>query len=126
MNCGQAAEHTVHMLYECTLTQGVIDHVARMINQGMENEIDLTSDVVLFHVKPEGISNELQKDLTDILLIVKHVIYRLRFRENLNVMPVVKAVIIEVILELEKFDRISDSTLQEYIDILRQQIRWFY
>ena len=126
VNCGQAAEHTVHMLYECTLTQGVIDHVARMINQGMENEIDLTSDVVLFHVKPEGISNELQKDLTDILLIVKHVIYRLRFRENLNVMPVVKAVIIEVILELEKFDRISDSTLQEYIDILRQQIRWFY
>ena len=70
--------------------------------------------------------DELQKDLTDILLIVKHVIYRLRFRENLNVMPVVKAVIIEVILELEKFDRISDSTLQEYIDILRQQIRWFY
>ena len=124
VNCGQAAEHIVHMMFECQLMQGVLQKISMMINREEANNFDLSCDVVLFHVKPEGISDEKQKDLTDILMIVKHVIYRIRFRENVNVFPTTKAVIIDIIMEMEKFDRICESDMQKYIWDLRDQINW--
>ena len=124
VNCRQAAEHIVHMMFECPLMQEVLQKISRMINRGEENNVDLSCDVVLFHVKPEGISDGKQRDLIDILMIVKHVIYRIRFRENVNVFPTTKAVIIDIILEMEKFDRICESDMQQYIWDLRGQINW--
>ena len=122
VNCRQAAEHIVHMMFECPLMQEVLQKISRMINRGEENNVDLSCDVVLFHVKPEGISDGKQRDLIDILMIVKHVIYRIRFRENVNVFPTTKAVVIDIILEMEKFDRICESDMQQYIWDLRGQI----
>ena len=49
---------------------------------------------------------------------------RARFRENVTVFPAVKAIIIDIIIELERFDRICESDLTEYILDLRYQIIW--
>ena len=124
VNCGQAAEHIVHMMFECPLMQGVLQKISSMISREEDTNVDLTCDVVLFHVKPEVISDEKQRDLTDILLIVKHVVYRVRFRENVTAFPTVKAIIIDIIIELERFNRICESDLTEYILDLRHQINW--
>ena len=124
VNCGQAAEHIVHIMFECPLMQGVLQKISSMISREEDTNVDLTCDAVLFHVKPEVISDEKQRDLTDILLIVKHVVYRVRFRENVTAFPTVKAIIIDIIIELERFNRICESDLTEYILDLRHQINW--
>ena len=112
------------MMFECPLMQGVLQKISSMISREEDTNVDLTCDAVLFHVKPEVISDEKQRDLTDILLIVKHVVYRVRFRENVTAFPTVKAIIIDIIIELERFNRICESDLTEYILDLRHQINW--
>ena len=51
-------------------------------------------------------------------------VHRARFRENVTVFPAVKAIIIDIIIELERFNRICESDLTEYILDLRHQINW--
>ena len=44
----------------------------------------------------------LATDLTDIIMITKHVLYRLRFRENVQRFPSLKLVTINIAMELDK------------------------
>ena len=124
VNCLMGPEHTAHLMFDCVLAQGVLRNISRMINLYTEIDVNLTRDVVLFHVKPGEITNELQRDLTDILMIVKHVLYRSRFDEEIVRLPTAKGMTIIVISELTKFERISEAPIQGYIDDLRRIINW--
>ena len=62
VNCWQAAERIVHMMFECPLMQGVLQKISSMISREEDTNVDLTCDVVLFHVKPKEILNEKQKE----------------------------------------------------------------
>ena len=56
-------------------------------------------------------------------MIFKHVIYKLRFEEIQN-LPTAKGTTIALILELERFEKISESPVQGYINELRRIINW--
>ena len=124
VNCLMAPEHTAHLMYDCVIAQGVLRNISQMINQYTAVDVRLTRDVVLFHVKPGEITESLQRDLTDILMIFKHVLYRSRFDQEIVNLPTAKGMTITVILELTKFERISEAPINDYITDLRRIINW--
>jgi hypothetical protein len=64
--------------------------------------IVLTEDNILFNHPPLGIGAALTNDIIDIIMLVKHVLYRLKFRTNLQLLPTTRLVIITAAMDLEK------------------------
>jgi hypothetical protein len=64
--------------------------------------IILTEDNILFNHPPPGIGAALTKDIIDIIMLVKHVLYRLKFRTNLQLLPTTRLVTITAAMDLEK------------------------
>ena len=130
LNCFQHPEHTVHLMFTCNVAQGSLQAIKDAVNSLLEDEIDMTSDLVLFHKVPATVPPNQRRDIIDLLLIFKHIIYRTRFRENQNRRPTVKLIIISIILEMEKLVLIKNRQCQTadnlicYIQELRNSINW--
>ena len=67
----------------------------------MNDEIDKTSDLVLFHRMPATVQPQRRQDIIDLLLIFKHVIYGTRFRQNQNRQPTKKLITISITSKYE-------------------------
>ena len=130
LNCGLEAEHTVHLMVTCQFARGVIAVLSNVINENREEEVQLNSDKILFHVKGENVNEEEERDIDDILLIYKYMIYKTRFRENLERMPTVRFGVVTIILELIKYVNFkkvegkSSHRIESYIKSLRKEINW--
>ena len=83
LNCGNAPEHTKHLFFECELIRGIMGKVEVAINESFVN-IPLTINMMMFHSYDAEISKEDRRDIDDLLMIVKHCVYRVRFRENMQ------------------------------------------
>ena len=56
----------------------------------------------MFQQLPHSLNQLLAKDLTEISMIVKYVLFRLRFRENIQGFPTLRLVTINDAMELHK------------------------
>ena len=56
----------------------------------------------MFNYPPPGTRDAIKADIIDIIMLVKYVLYRLKFRANLLILPTVRLVAITVALDLEK------------------------
>ena len=99
LNCLQHPGHTTHLMVTCVVAQGSLQLIKNAVNSLLDDEIDMTCDLVLYHKVPATVSRYQRQDIIDLLLTFKHVIYRIRFREIQNREPTVKLVIISIILE---------------------------
>ena len=130
LNCELEPEHAAHMLFQCNLATGVLQKLATCINHVTDDDIDLTLDAVLFHHFPNCRDKQVKSTLIDVMMITKHVLYRLRFRENIDRHPTVKLVIITVIIEIQKYILLKtrngdDTEMLKSINLkLRQEINW--
>ena len=82
LNCGMAPEHTKHLFYECNLMVNVFEKLATAINEECGLDINITMNMVMFHAYDLDITEGQRQDIDDLLMIVKHCVYRARFREN--------------------------------------------
>ena len=71
------------------------------------NNYVINSDNVMFNYPPDATS-QLQEDVIDIIMIMKHVLYRLKFRENRNVFPSPRMATVIAALELEKIIKVQN------------------
>ena len=107
-NCGLSPERTIHLLYQCPLAQQVwtylIDeiNVLASLNNPTHSPIQLTSDLVLFNHTPNNLQDQIAIDLLQIVMTVKHLIYRFKFRENLKRFPTVRLSLLTAALDLDK------------------------
>ena len=130
VNCGLLSEHTVHMLHQCTLATGVLQKLKVSLDNAMDSDIILSVDAVLFHHLPDNLTRKEKNDIVDTLMIYKHVIYRLRFRENTARYPTTKLVLISMILELQKLISLKNKNGEETDSLemvnlkLKQEINW--
>ena len=130
INCGQFSEHTVHMMHQCTLATGSLQKLKAGIDSSMDTDINLSVDVVLFHHLPDNLTRKQKTDIVDTLMIYKHVIYRLRVRENTARYPTTKLVLISMILELQKLISLKNKNGEETDSLemvnlkLKQEINW--
>ena len=98
LNCLQHPWHTTHLMVTYMGGSTGLPSAHQGRSQCFD-EIDTTCDLVLFHKVPATVSHYQLQDIIDLLLIFKHVTYRIRFREIQNREPTVKLVIISLILE---------------------------
>lgn len=123
-NCGLAPERTIHLLFECTLAQQIWSHILSEFNDlaSLSNPthtpVTLSSDLVLFNHPPRGLAESLACDLTQLVMVFKHLIYRFKFRENLNRFPTLRLALLTAALDLDKIAMVRqrnglDTTLIE-------------
>ena len=62
----------------------------------------LSRDNIMFNFPPSGIGDSQKYDIVDIVMIVKHAIYRLKFRENIAALPSIRLLMVIVSIDLEK------------------------
>ena len=133
LNCLAEAEHTIHMMFQCNLAHNVLEKIKVVINSDRSDDtedIEITSDLVLFHKMPNGTSTQERADLIDVFMIYKHIIYRTRFRENIQNIPTSKLIIISMILELQKLSVLknkngeSSESIIRLTYLFRREINW--
>ena len=130
VNCGQQPEHTIHMMHQCNLATGVLQKLEASLGDSLDDDVPLTSDAVLFHHLPNSLNKHEKKNVIDILMIYKHTIYKLRFRENIARYPTIKLVLISIILELNKLISLKNKNGEatdtlELVNLkLKQEINW--
>ena len=71
--------------------------------------IVLTMDNVLFNHPPPMTPETVKFDLIDIIMLVKHVLYRLKFRDNLLVLPTLRLVTVITVVDLERAVLVRNS-----------------
>ena len=59
-------------------------------------------DNVMFNFPPQSLRGEERRDFMDVVMLVKHVLYRLKFRHDPNSIPSARRVLIIIGLDLEK------------------------
>ena len=90
--------------------------------------IGIGYDQAMFNHPPDGLNDQERRDLVDIIMVTKHVLYRLKFRENMNRVPSTRLVTTITCIELEKASVVRDflgkasSTFTSFIGMLKEQV----
>ena len=90
--------------------------------------IEIGYDQAMFNHPPDGLNDQEKRDLVDILMVTKHVLYRLKFRENMNRVPSTRLVTTIMCIELEKASTVRDFlgkaslTFTRFIEMLKEQV----
>ena len=72
----------------------------------------------------------LKCEINDVLLVTKHIVYRVRFRENVDRFPTIRMMVLTLIIELQKLvpakRRVNKRTcgLVDIIKPLRIEMNW--
>ena len=140
MNCRDGTEVTRHLMYQCPVAKQAWDAVYRAINQagteamrGNERQpypIRHNIYQILLYKLPTGIETTQRRDIYDIITATKHILYKLRFRDDPDRIPNTRRLTILIIDDLElmatlKQKNLSKTTiLCETIYALRESIGW--
>ena len=107
-NCGQLPEHTIHLMFECTLAQRIWNTVTNEFNSLLAEElhdaqpITLTRNSVMFNHPQPYLTSAHNKDLLHIVMTAKHRIYQFKFRENQERHPSLRLALLSVALDVDK------------------------
>ena len=134
-NCGTAPERTVHLFYDCPLAKDMWRMIFAVTNTifsrgAVITQIDGSLDQVFFHSLPDNLPKSIEIDINDIIMIMKHILYRLRFRERFDTYPTLRTTAIILVIEIEKLIEIrrrkgnSHNTLSNIINELKRRIEF--
>ena len=117
-NCLEDSEEdTAHLMFDCPVTKELLEWVYRSINQAGSEEspgpqspypLIMNKYQVLFHKIPRQVSRAHMRDIDDILMIVKHVLYRMRMREDSDRRPTRRGVAMRFLIEYEKHIKVME------------------
>ena len=115
-------ENTKHLLYDCTLAKEVltfvtnsINDIAQLVEGANPNSVyplTLNPYMVLFHKLPRGMKGTDRTDIEDIMMVVKHVLYKLKFRDVTEQQPNFGTVM-----------RAIDHDLQMHLRVLNYKVK---
>ena len=92
--------------------------------------IDIGYDQAMFNHPPDGLKDQEKRNFINIIMIIKHVLYRLKFRENLDRVPSTRLVITIACIEMEKASMVRDYlgktsiTFNSFIGVFKEHA-WF-
>ena len=133
-NCASEPEHTFHLFYECRLAMQIWVIIFRIINDEAKERdeafayVDVSSDTVLFHHLPNVKAGLARDNFIEIIMIVKHVLYKLKFRPDVHRLPTLKRALLLIILDIEnvikckKFKGIESNFMCEVYDDIKRKI----
>ena len=118
-NCGEEPETTTHLMYHCSLATSIWELIFTMINRQMREvknthqDIIPSIDKVLFHYLPE-IPKDYRTFIIEIIMTVKHILYKLKFREDFVRYPSHRRVALLIIIDIEKVITCRKLSAQPY------------
>ena len=114
-NCHLQPEHTVHLLFDCQTAQGVWDRITDKFNEALQAvrnvpvAIQLKNmNTIMFNHPPEHLKDQEVRDCIDVVMLVKHILYRLRFRPNVDSVPSTRRILVEFVIEIEKANTVRN------------------
>ena len=78
----------MHLIFDCTPAQRLWQEVVSAFNDILSaadpnhTPVMISSDLILFNHPPEGLSQLYARDLIDIIMLGKHAIIKLKYRQN--------------------------------------------
>ena len=107
-NCGLLPEHTIHLMFECTLAQQIWNSVTNEFNAAVTEDqhdaqpVTLTRNTVLFNYIQSSLTPSHNKDLLHIVTTVKHRIYQFKYRENQERYPSLRLALLSIALDIDR------------------------
>ena len=107
-NCHLRPEHTAHLMYHCQVARSVWAKINEIMNECLQNNrnnftpILLDRDNVLYNYPPQHLRTGEREVLVDIIMLTKHILYRLKFRDDIETLPSVRRILIILAIELNK------------------------
>ena len=89
-NCGNQPERTKHLFYDSALASNMWMAIISDFNEQItENDptsqtTQLSMDMILFNQSSQSLTDSENRDLADIIMTIKHRIYRYKFQDNLQ------------------------------------------
>ena len=132
-NCKRGTEDTKHLFVECSIAKKVWEVIQEVYNdleieEEPVPEITLNRDDILFHSFNRVNNKNLRDMLKEVIAIGKHVIYRTKFRENLQRAAKPKPILMHIVFEVEKviinrsFSNKSNPALRTFLKKLRENL----
>ena len=133
-NCHLELEHTVHLLFHCQTARGVWIKITEKFNEAVktfrntQEMIHLSLDTIMYNHPPEHLRDQEIRDCIDIVMMVKHILYRLRFRPNPDVVPSTRRILVECSIELEKANTVrnflnkSSLIFTKFIELIKNSV----
>ena len=124
-------EHTIHLFYECSLAQQIWNRVIDIVNsQIIEEDVTATpiiinSDMIMFNHMPRTIHGEQKDALVQIIMTIKHRLYQMKFRDDIQRQPTVRRMTLHTVLDLEKVILINNynGICTSFIESVNQKIK---
>ena len=73
-----------------------------------DERIELTRDNIMFNHPQDAPTESHQYDIIDTIMVIKHALYRLKFRENMANLPSLRLITIIAAMDLEKATTVRD------------------
>ena len=111
-NCHGPPERTKHLIYDCQIAQRFWQVMINAFNDILtisnpdHDPIIVSSDLILFNHPPPGTNQLHARDLTDTIMLAKHVLVKLKYRHNPERLPTERLLIATVVLDIEKIIRV--------------------
>ena len=122
-NCHLRPEHTAHLMYHCQVARSVWAKINEIMNECLQNNrnnftpILLDRDNVLYNYPPQHLKTGEKEVLVDIIMLTKHILYRLKFRDDIETLPSVRRILIILSIELNKA-----KTVRNFMSVTSQVI----
>ena len=107
-NCHLRPEHTAHLMYHCQVARSIWAKINEIVNECLQKNrnnftpILMSMDNVLYNYPPQHLKTGEREDLVDIIMLTKHILYRLKFRDDIDTLPSVRRILIILAIELNK------------------------
>ena len=81
----------------------------------LSTPIQLCSDMIMFNQVPQSLTDSEKTDLIDIIMTIKHRIYRYKFRDNLQRIPSHREATLSSALDIAQVILIRQNSCLEYL-----------
>ena len=82
--CGNQPERTKHLFYDSALATNMWMAIISDFNEQITEDDPTSQTMILFNQSSQSLTDSENSDLADIIMTIKHCLYRYKFQDNLQ------------------------------------------
>ena len=119
-NCGTQPERTTHLFFECPMAMYLWTTIISDFNEQLLQDnptsqtIIVNSNLIMFNYIQDWPDDDTYRDIIDIVMTIKHRIYRYKFRDNIQRFPTNREALLFSALDIERIILIRQHSGLDY------------
>ena len=119
-NCGTQPERTTHLFFECPMAMYLWTTIISDFNEQLLQDnptsqtIIVNRNLIMFNYIQDWPDDDTYRDIIDIVMTIKHRIYRYKFRDNIQRFPTNREALLFSALDIEKIILIRQHSGLDY------------